>query len=141
MALTDRKLIREEISALFDSISAIQENLDHPPITIEGKSPVVSIHADGTLANMVAKNTNEFDHFFRVTIYVNREAHGSADAEDKLDEIYTAIMQEIRDQVTGTNYMELTAAPSRSLPAFQTIDGAPYRVEEVIVVARSNPSG
>jgi len=107
MALTSRELVRAEISALFDSITELQENLAYPPLALQGKSPVLSLHSDGTIPKMVSASVNEFDHYFIATIYINREAHGTESGETLLDQIYTKVLQEVRDQVTGTNYATL----------------------------------
>lgn len=141
MALTNRGSVRAEISALFDSITALQENLAYPPLALEGKSPVLFMHGDGTFPQMLAKLTNQFDHFFVVTIAINRVAHGAEEAEDLLDTIWTAVQQKVRDNVTGTTYMALTTWSGRSRPFFATVDGVAYRFEEIPVMARSQVTG
>jgi hypothetical protein len=140
MALTDRKLVRQEISALFNGITEVQENLAYPPLALEGKSPVVWMYGDGTLPQMLARLSNQFDYFFIITIAINRQAHGSA-SEDLLDTIWTKVLQAIRDNVSGTNYSALEAATQRSRPIFAKVDGIPYRFEEIPLMARSNISG
>lgn len=141
MALTNRGLVRAEISALFDSITALQENLAYPPLALEGKSPVLFMHGDGTLPQMLARLSNQFDFFFMATIAINRVAHGGEEAEDLLDTIWTSVIQKVRDNVTGTNYMALTVWSGRSRPFFATVDGIAYRFEEVPIMARSNITG
>lgn len=141
MALTNRGLVRAEISALFTSITALQENLAYPPLALEGKSPVLFMQGDGTLPQMLAKLSNQFDFFFVATIAINRVAHGGEEAENLLDDIWTAVLQKIRDNVSGTNYMALVAWQERSRPFFATVDGVAYRFEEVPVMARSNITG
>lgn len=141
MALTSRQLVREEISALFDGVAALQENLAYPPIALEGKSPLFYLHGDGTLPLMLSLNANQFDHFLVGTIAVNREKHGASGAEDLLDSIWTTIVQEVRDAPTGTYYMSLDVAAQRSRPYFATVDGVAYRFEELFFMARSNISG
>lgn len=142
MAIVDRALVRAEISALFDDIEALEANLAYPPLELSGRSPVVSLHGDGTIPQFLSADYNQFDHFFVATIYVNRRAHGGEMAEALLDAIYTAILQAARDAVTGVHYMEMVAAPgARSRPSFPVIDGIPYRVEEIYLMARSYPSG
>lgn len=141
MALTNRKLIRQEISDLFDSVTSLQANLDYPPIALEGKSPVFYMHSDGTLPLMLSLHANQFDHFFVGTIAVNREKHGAQGAEELLDTIYTAILQEVRDTPSGTYYMSVEVADRRSSPYFATVDGIAYRFEELYFMARSNITG
>lgn len=142
MALTNRGLVRAEISALFDSISELQQNLAYPPTALNGESPILTMRGDGTTPEMVSANHNQFDHFFIATILVNQAAHGVEGSEDLLDTIYTAVMQKIRDNITGTNFQELVADASQSQAGFlETIDGIPYRYEEVSMFARSNPNG
>lgn len=141
MALTSRQLIRDEISTLFDGVAALQENLAYPPLALEGKSPLFYLHADGTLPLMLSLNANQFDHYFIGTIAVNREKHGASGAEDLLDTIWTAILQEVRDTPTGTYYMSLDVAANRSRPYFATVDGIAYRFEELYFMARSNITG
>jgi hypothetical protein len=137
--LTSRQLIRAEISALFDDIDALASNLPYAPLRLGGMSPVLSLRVDGTLPLFVTATVNQFDHYFLATIFVNREAHGAVAADDLLDEIYTAVLQRIRNQVIGTNYMELVASSERSRPDFAIIDGKPYRIEDIPLMARSNP--
>lgn len=142
MSLTSRKTIREEIAGVFTSaLTAAQEVLDYPPSKLEGKSPVVSLHNGGTTPHFYGKDTNQIDHIFIVTIYINREAHGAEGAEDLLDTLYTAVIQAVRDNVAGTDYSELDVDESQSQPAFSIIDGVPYRTEEIRIMARSNPTG
>ena len=141
MALTDRRLVREEISDLFNDITELQENVDYPVLKLEGKSPVLTTHGDGTQGVWQGRNVSQLDHFFIVTIFINRAAHGDEGAEDLLDKIYSEVMQRLRNNPTGTAYRELEPSSQRSAPAFATIDGIPYRVEELRVMARSNPSG
>lgn len=141
MALTERNLVRAEISALFAGLTSIQSNLAYPPLSLDGKSPLVYLQNDGTLPVMLARYSNQFDFFFVLTICINRQAHGAAGAEDKLDEVWTDVMQAIRDNVTGTTYTALEAASARSNPFFSTVDGIPYRFEEIVLMARSNITG
>lgn len=141
MALTNRKLVRQEISNLFDGITSLQQNLEYPPIALEGKSPVFYLHSDGTMPLMLAKYSNQFDHFFVGTIAINRQKHGASGAEDLLDTIYTAILQAVRDTPSGTTYMSVEVADRRSSPFFATIDGIGYRLEELYFMARSNITG
>ena len=93
------------------------------------------------MPKMLAKHSNEFDHYFIATIAINRQAHGAAAAEDVLDGVYTAVLQAIRDTPTGTSYSVLVPAVARSRPYFATVDGLPYRFEEVPIMARSNIAG
>lgn len=139
--ITDRSVIRAEISALFTSIDALESNLAYPPIALEGASPVLYLQADGTLPTMLALHSNQFDHRFVATIAVNRERHGAAAAESVLDDVYTAVVQAIRDNPTGANYMSLVMDEQRSRPFFATIDGVAYRLEEMFISARSNITG
>jgi len=141
VALTSRDLVRLEISALFDGIAGLQNNLAYPPIALEGASPVLWLHGDGTVPVMLARNSNQFDYYFIATIAINRQGHGAEVAENLLDSIWTAVIQAIRDNVTGTNYSTLNASPAKSRPYFATIDGLPYRLEEVAIMARSNITG
>ena len=141
MSLTDRTLIREEISALFDDITALEKNLPYPPIALEGESPVLYLQAGGTEAVMLSRHANQLDHQFVATIAVNRERHGGAAAEDVLDAVYTAAVQAIRTTPTGTNYMSLVVDEQRSRPYFATVDGVAYRFEEIVITARSNITG
>lgn len=141
MALTSRQTVREEISDLFDDISELQVNYDYPVLKLEGRSPVLTIHSDGTLAEFMGANVTQQDHFFIVTIFVNRQAHGDEACEDLLDVVYTAVMQRLRNNITGSSYSVLEMSGQRSAPLFVTIDGIAYRVEEVRVMARSNPNG
>lgn len=142
MPLANRSLIRAEIAAmlLLELAGTAEEVLDQPPLSLRGASPVVSLHAGGTTATFFGADMNQLDHEFIITVYVNREAHGNT-AEDVLDVMYTAVTQAIRDNVTGTNFMELSLSGSASQPAFAVIDGIPYRLEEITVIARSNPTG
>lgn len=141
MPLTSRELVREEISDLFDSITALQANLSYPPIALEGKSPVLYMHNAGTLPEMMSASSNQFDYFFVLTIAVNRKAHGEAGAETLLDQIWTSVLQKIRDNNSGTNYSVLSVWQEKSKSFFGTVDGVPYRFEEILVMARSNISG
>ncbi len=141
MALTDRKLIRAEVSALFDGITELQANYAYPVLELGGLSPVMDMHSDGTRAGMISASVNRFDHYFKLGVYVNRTAHGAEEAENLLDSIYTQIMQECRDHITGTLFMELVVDDERSQPQFAVIDGIPYRLEEIGLYVRSNASG
>jgi hypothetical protein len=138
--LTNRQLIRAEISALFDDIDALAANLAYAPLRLGGMSPILALRVDGTMPMFVTKTVNQFDHFFLATIFINREAHGAQSADNLLDQIYTTVLQRIRNQVTGTNYMELVASSERSRPDFAIIDGKPYRIEDIPLMARSNPN-
>lgn len=140
MALTARETIRAEISALFDSISEVQDNIAYPPLELKGQSPVISTHTGGTRPTFTSASANEIYHSFVVTVYVNREAHGASGAETLLDQIVMKVLQAIRDDVSGTSYMTL-AVSGRSEPDFAVIDGIQYRVEEITVEARTNGSG
>lgn len=141
MSITDRGTIRAELSALFDGIATIETNLAYPPIALEGASPVLYLQANGTVPTMLARHSNQFDHQFMATIAVNRERHGAAAAESVLDDVYTAVVQAIRDNPTGTSYMSLVMDEQRSRPFFATIDGIAYRLEELFISARSNITG
>lgn len=141
MALTDRTVVRAEISALFTGITAVQENLAYPPLSLDGKSPLLYLHNDGTFPEMLARLSNQFDYFFVLTIAINRQKHGASGGEDKLDEVWTAVLQKIRDTPSGTNYSVLTASSQRSRPSFAIVDGIPYRFEEIFIMARSNIGG
>ena len=141
MALTERKLVRAEISALFAGLTSVQSNLAYPPLALNGISPLVYLQNDGTLPTMLAYSSNLFDYFFVLTICVNRQAHGDEGAEDALDDVWTDVMQAIRDNVTGSTYTALEAATTRSRPFFAVVDGIPYRFEEVALMVRSNITG
>jgi hypothetical protein len=141
MSLTNRTLIREEISALFAGIAALERNLAYPPIALEGESPVLYLQAGGTEAVMLSLHANQLDHQFVATIAVNRERHGGAAAEGVLDVAYTSVLQAIRTTPTGTNYMSLVVDEQRSRPYFATVDGVAYRFEEIVITARSNITG
>lgn len=142
MALTDRSLVRDEIYGAIAAVTAIQNAYNYPPLALEGASPVVWIHNDGTHANFLARNSNQIDHYFVITIAVNRKAHDVSNAEIVLDDVYTSIMQALRDIVVGTNYSALQVrADRRSQAIFGIVDGIPYRFEEIYIMARSNITG
>lgn len=141
MPLTSRELVREEISDLFDSITALQANLAYPPLALEGKSPLLYIHNSGTLPEMLGAYSNQFDYFFTLTICINRKAHGESASETLLDQIWTNVLQKIRDNNSGTNYSVLSVWQEKSSSFFATVDGIPYRFEDILVMARSNISG
>lgn len=141
MPLTSRELVREEISDLFDSITALQANLPYPPLALEGKSPLLYIHNSGTLPEMLGAYSNQFDYFFTLTICINRKAHGESASETLLDQIWTSVLQKIRDNNSGTNYSVLSVWQEKSNSFFATVDGVPYRFEDILVMARSNISG
>lgn len=141
MALTNRQTIREEVSSIFDGISQLQANYAYPVLNIEGKSPITTLHGDGTVPKMLSKNANEFDHFFKLTVMVNRKAHGAEEAENLLDTVVTAVFQKVRDNPTGSSFMTLVADVRQTAPQFAIIDGHPYRIEEIGLGVRSNISG
>lgn len=141
MSITDRAIIRAEISALFDSIAAVEENLPYPPLALEGKSPVLYLHTNGTLPIMLSRHANQVDHQFIITVAINRQRHGADEAENVLDEVWTAVTQAIRTTPTGDSYMSLVMDDQRSQPYFATVDGIAYRFEELYVTARSNITG
>lgn len=141
MALTSRQTVREEVSALFNGITEVQLNAAYPLLALNGQSPVLELRDDGTSPMFVSKSNNQVDHYFKLAIFINREAHGAEAAENLLDTIWTAVMQACRDQVTGTSFMELVVDDQRSQPQFATIDGLPYRFEEISIMTRSNPNG
>lgn len=143
MALTSRQTVREEVSALWDGITELQANYSYPILQLDGSSPIVDIRNGGTRPMFVSKSTNQIDHTFKVRIFVNRLAHGgTGGAEQMLDLIWLKIMQACRDNVTGTSFMELVVDDQRSEADFaETVDGIPYRIEEITVFTRSNANG
>ncbi|MCL4867755.1 MAG: hypothetical protein KJ063_02205 [Anaerolineae bacterium] len=140
MALTNRKDVRLEVSALFEGITAIAVNLPYPPLSLDGVSPLVYLHDDGVAPEMLAAASNQFDFYFVLTLCINRQAYGEAAAEDALDEVWTAVMQAIRDNVTGVTYTALEVE-GRTRPFFALVDGVHYRFEELSLMARGNISG
>ena len=143
MALTSRQTVREEVSALWDGITELQANYAYPILQLDGSSPLVDLRIVGTRAEFVSRSTNKIDHTFKARIFVNRQAHGGAGgAEDLLDAIWLKMMQACRDNVTGTNFMELVVDDQRSEADFaETVDGIPYRIEEITLFTRSNANG
>lgn len=143
MALTSRQTVREEVSALWDGISELQANYAYPILQLDGSSPILDLRIVGTSPMFVSKSTNQIDHYFKVRIFVNRNAHGGAGgAEDMLDLIWLKVMQACRDNVTGTNFAELVVDDQRSEADFaETVDGIPYRIEEISLFTRSNANG
>jgi len=142
MALTSIELALAEVSDLFDSLvtdSDIVANLDHPPLAseLEGRSPIVSTHWDGGLYQFQGNDFTNFDAAWIVTIFVNREGHNNATAETKLAQVATKIMQKVRDNVNGTNYMQLAPSNQPMSVYFTVINGVPYRICEIYLVSRT----
>lgn len=137
MALTSYDLILAEISDLFDPLVTSNDlvaNLDHPPLSgeLEGRSPVFSLHFDGSLSSWMGKSNNRHDCFWRGTLYINRRGHTNTTAETLMLQLVTKIMQKIRDDVSGTNYAELALAEGQRIqPVFAEIDGQAYRIVEI----------
>lgn len=130
----EREDIRLEVSALFDGITELQANLAYPPLELQGQSPVLSLHVGGTAVEQAADFVR-YDHLLVATTYVNREAHGASAAEALLDAVYTAVVDLVAANRSGTYYDQLITAGQRSQPGFATIDGKPYRFEEIYLIA------
>ena len=147
MPLVSIDTILAEVSDLFDPLVAggqLQANLDHPPLAseLEGRSPVFSIHYDGSLPQFGGKNVTQSDHFWKGTLFLNRRGHGNANTEILMLQILTAIIQTIRDNVTGTTFDEIAIVAGRRLePRFIELDGVPHRVCEIPIQTRTNDNG
>ena len=147
MAIKGIDVILAEVSDLFDSLvgpGQLQANLDHPPLAseLEGRSPVHSIHYDGSLPQFGGNRSTQSDHFWRSTLYLNRRGHGSAVTETLMAQLVTAVLQIVRDNVTGTNFDEISlVAGQRIAPAFVEIDGVPYRIVEIPLQTRTHDNG
>lgn len=139
MALQAINTILAEVSDLFDGLvtdGSLAANLDHPPLSdeLEGKSPVHSLHYEGSEYTFHGNSISQAVHQFRSTLYINRRAHGNANTEALLGGLVTKIVQAVRNDVTGTTYDELTIG-QRVRPVFVEIDGVPYRVAEIILTS------
>ncbi|MCL4867793.1 MAG: hypothetical protein KJ063_02395 [Anaerolineae bacterium] len=138
MALTSQDLVLAEISDLFDSLvvdGTLQANLDHPPLAmeLEGRSPVFSLHYDGGQVMFQGNGSNRSDCLWRGTIYINRRGHGNTNTELLAMQVMTALLQKVRDNVSGTNYVQVALAEQPIVPAFAEINGHPYRIVEFIL--------
>jgi len=147
MPLISFETILAEVSGLFDPLVAggqLQANLDHPPLAseLEGRSPVYSIHYDGSLPKFGGKYVTESDHFWKGTLLLNRRGHGNTNTEILMLQILTAIIQTVRDNVTGTTFDEIAIVSGRRIePRFIELDGVPYRVCEIPIQTRTNDNG
>lgn len=145
MAFTSIEIVHDEISDLFDSMvdaDQLVTNLDRPPLSneLEGRSPVLSLHYDGSDITFLGANNNQLEHKFIATLFINREGHGGDNTETLFMQRLTTIIDKIRGAPAGTNYDSLWISGSIQ-PAFAEIEGFPYRVAEVPFTARSYESG
>lgn len=139
MPLIDRSLIRLEISAVLDTITSIQTNTPYPPLKLGGESPISFMANNGAAIDWASRDHNIQQYGYLITLAVNRKAHGAEAAETLLDSVYTDIAQALRDVGAGTNFQFIVMGPGPSRPFFATIDGIPYRIEEIPIVAQGNP--
>lgn len=136
MSLTSIDLVQAEISDLFDPLVTdgdLLTNLDKPPLAadLEGRSPVLSLHYDGSGFVFQGNGFTTGQHFWVATLFINREGHGNTNTETLLTQLVTKVVQKVRDSVAGSNYDELALAPRRIEPSFATVDGYAYRICEI----------
>ena len=142
MALTDFNVVLAELSAVFDDLVVsgdLAENLAYPPLLedLNGRSPVFSLHYDGSNVEFKAKYATQFDHGWRGTLYINRVAHGNASSEALMLSLVAKLLQRVRDNVTGTSFDELVVGEEVA-PSFIVTDGGiNYRIVEIRFATRS----
>ena len=145
MALKSLDLVHTEISALFDSMvgTELQANYARPVLSeeLEGRSPIFSLHYDGSQYQFHSANNNEGTHYWRGTLLINRIGHGATNAETLALQITTKLVQVARDNISGTHYSHLAIAAERISPAFTIIEGVPYRTVEIPFISKGYGNG
>jgi len=106
---------------------------DYPPLRLSGRSPIVTLHDDGTTKQDYRQS---WAVYYRITIFVNRQIDGSQAAERTLSTVRSALHRLLAANRRGVYFSALSEViGSRSVPLFQVVDGQPYRQEEVQIAA------
>lgn len=107
--------------------ASVDQILDYPPLALEGNSPILSLHDDGT--QPYDGTWRRWWVTYRLTVFINRETGADA-AETLLRTIRKAVLESLESHIIGTNYhsLELT---QKTAPAMDVLDGVNYRNEEI----------
>lgn len=124
--LTSRKLVRQRLATLLDEITTLVTVYDHETKDFERKSPIATIHSDGTLTTF-PDYTREF-HRFWISAYWRREDDDIT--EDYVDDLAAAIRQKLIDNLEETGYWhDIHFDEEFSEMDYVIIDGVMYRRE------------
>lgn len=140
MASPDFKLVRNEISDMFDELvtaGQVVANLPHRPLSLNGSSPVIGLADGGFRPLLAAASFGQYDLGYVVTVFVNQQAHGAAAAADHFDDVRKAAVAIITDLARVYINFEALEMPSGqwALTYPEIIDGIQYLVGEIPVIA------
>lgn len=130
----DRHGQRDALAALLVSAGNWQAVYAYQPVSLNGLSPVATIHA-GPLrwAREAAGQETVVEAVLIVTNLVRRDLAADA-AEDALDTLLAALLGVVAANDTGTKWDDLYVE-SPTAPDYYVVDGIQYRAEAVQVVA------
>lgn len=116
-----------DVGSLFNQI------LDEPPLSVQGNSPILSVHDDGL--EPVDGTWKRWRVHYRATVYINRE--NTAAPETLLRTLRKAIFESLQGNTQGTNYQALVVS-TRTQPSMEILDGVKYRLEELFFYCRAD---
>jgi hypothetical protein len=144
VTITSRQSRREKLAELIaGDVAAFEAVLAYPPITLDGKSPVCTVHSNGTLYSRQGNALVPAQEHFYVTLFVRRSAEGwtEEDAENKLDELSAAVAQAVVDHQNTPGFWLSLTWNDVSQPDFGEVGGVDYRVEVIALIAAGLPTG
>lgn len=110
-----RENIRDRLKTLYDAVDSWNSVYSGMPkwTDVAGESPILTIISDGSLPEFKGQNTNQLTHFYLLTNWVlyryddGTDTYTYDEAEDRLDALYTDLLQTIRDNAAGSTVASL----------------------------------
>ena len=138
---TSRELVRDELVSLFTANNSWQAVYGYVPAikVFAGMTPILIIRSRGTLQNFSNQDTNPTEYRFGIASFLRAFSTGeitSAQAEDTLDTLDTAIRQVIRNSAGSMTYADNLRFAAESEVRDVSIEGLPYMVEAYTVIAK-----
>lgn len=128
--MTSRKTSRAQMATLLGEISTFVAVYDHEVTNFDGKSPVGTIHSDGS-RQQFPDYLREW-HRFVVTLWWKRADDDAT--EDYLDDLAKAVRQKLYDNVEESGYWhEIEFDEEYSEMDYVILDGEMYRRERIRV--------
>lgn len=132
MAMSSRKTSRAQMATLLGQIATFVNVYDHQVKNFDGKSPVATIHSDGT-KQLFPDCLYEW-HRFLVTLWWKRTDDDAT--EDYIDDLARDVRQKIYDNVTAGSYWnDIEFDEEYSTMDYVILDGEMYRREIIRVSA------
>lgn len=129
-SMTSRKTSRGQLATLLGAISTFVAVYDHQVSNFDGKSPVATIHSDGT-RQQFPDYLREW-HRFQITLWWKRTDDDAT--EDYIDDLAKDVRQKIYDNVDEPGYwIDVEFDEEFSAMDYVILDGQMYRREIIRV--------